>query len=88
MPALPVSLKRLLSAPLIGLIKAYRWLISPLLGNNCRFQPTCSEYAVEALSRYGPLRGSGLAIRRICRCHPWGGKGYDPVPDESANDRR
>ena len=63
-----------------GLIQAYRWFVSPMLGVNCRFAPSCSEYALEAVSRHGALRGSALAAWRLCRCHPWGGDGFDPVP--------
>ncbi|WP_240002529.1 membrane protein insertion efficiency factor YidD [Oleisolibacter albus] len=63
-----------------GLVLLYRWFISPLLGPRCRFAPTCSEYALEALARHGALRGSWLSLRRILRCHPWGGSGWDPVP--------
>jgi uncharacterized protein len=63
-----------------GLIQAYRWFVSPMLGVNCRFAPSCSEYALEAVTRHGALRGSALAARRLCRCHPWGGDGFDPVP--------
>lgn len=66
----------LLSAPII----VYRRCISPCLPSACRYTPTCSEYALEALRRHGPLKGLWLAIRRICRCHPWGGCGHDPVP--------
>jgi hypothetical protein len=66
---------------LIGLIQVYRWFLSPLLGQNCRFYPTCSCYAQESIGRHGPLRGTWLAIRRISRCHPWHPGGYDPVPD-------
>lgn len=66
---------------LIALITAYRWLVSPLLGPNCRFHPSCSAYALEALKQHGALRGSWLAIKRIGRCHPWNPGGYDPVPD-------
>ena len=65
---------------LIGLVQAYRWTISPLLPQACRYEPTCSAYAVEAVRRHGPLRGAWLAGRRILRCHPWGGFGFDPVP--------
>lgn len=71
---------RALAWPLLGLVFVYRNAISPLLGANCRFQPTCSAYAHEALERYGAFRGGQLALRRIIRCHPWGGSGYDPVP--------
>ncbi|MGE0387183.1 MAG: membrane protein insertion efficiency factor YidD [Gammaproteobacteria bacterium] len=66
----------------IGLIEVYRYLASPWLGNQCRFAPTCSVYAIEAIRRYGTLRGGWLALRRIGRCHPWHPGGYDPVPDD------
>lgn len=65
---------------LLGLIKAYRYLLSPLLGPSCRFYPTCSAYAVEAIDTHGALRGSWLAVRRILKCHPWHPGGIDPVP--------
>jgi uncharacterized protein len=71
---------RILSLPLIAFIRVYQWGISPLLGPKCRYTPTCSQYAVEALKKHGLLKGSWLAIRRIARCHPWGGHGVDPVP--------
>lgn len=61
-------------------IRFYRACISPYTPPSCRFVPTCSEYALQALRKHGPLKGLGLAIRRILRCHPWGGSGYDPVP--------
>ncbi len=61
-------------------VRAYRLLLSPWVGNSCRYQPTCSAYALEALERHGAIRGSLLAARRIGRCHPLGGSGYDPVP--------
>lgn len=64
-------------------VRAYRLLLSPWVGHACRFQPTCSAYALEALERHGALRGSWLTVRRIGRCHPWGGWGYDPVPPRS-----
>lgn len=64
----------------IGIIRLYQLVLSPILGPRCRFQPTCSSYAIEAIQIHGGLKGSWLAIRRIARCHPWGGDGYDPVP--------
>ena len=65
---------------LIALVKFYRRYISPLKPPCCRYTPTCSQYALEAIEKYGALKGGWLALRRICRCHPWGGSGYDPVP--------
>ncbi|TAK91552.1 MAG: membrane protein insertion efficiency factor YidD [Burkholderiaceae bacterium] len=65
---------------LLALIRAYRWLLSPWLGNRCRFFPSCSEYASEALQQHGVWHGGGLALRRLLRCHPWHAGGYDPVP--------
>ena len=64
----------------IFLIKFYQKCISPQLGSNCRYTPTCSQYAVEALRKYGPVKGGWLTLKRLARCHPWGGSGYDPVP--------
>ena len=63
-----------------GLIRAYQLVLSPLLGPACRYLPSCSEYASEAIATHGPLAGGWLGVKRICRCHPWGGHGYDPVP--------
>lgn len=65
---------------IIGLIKAYQRWLSPVLGNNCRFQPTCSHYAVAAINKHGTLKGSWLASKRILKCHPLNAGGYDPVP--------
>ncbi len=62
-------------------VRAYRLIFSPWVGHNCRYHPTCSAYALQALERHGALRGSWLAARRILRCHPWGGSGVDEVPD-------
>jgi len=77
----------LLSRLLIGLIWLYRIFLSPFLGRSCRFLPTCSAYAEEAVKLHGPWRGSWLAARRLARCHPWGGAGYDPVPVPHAGAR-
>ena len=68
-------------ALLIGIIQLYRWFVSPLLGPNCRYYPSCSCYAQESIERHGALRGAWLGARRILRCHPWHPGGYDPVPD-------
>jgi len=65
---------------LIGLVKVYQYCISPLTPASCRYIPTCSQYALEALRKYGVFKGGWLALKRILRCHPWGSHGYDPVP--------
>ena len=73
--------KKVLAAPFILLIKFYQVCISPLKGGpTCRFTPTCSQYALEAFRKYGPFKGFWLSLKRVLRCHPWGGSGYDPVP--------
>ena len=72
--------KQILASPLILLIKLYQLIISPWLGPQCRYTPTCSQYGIEALKKYGPLKGSWLTIKRIVSCNPWGGHGHDPVP--------
>jgi putative membrane protein insertion efficiency factor len=72
----------LLRATLIGLIKLYRLTVSPWMPPVCRFTPSCSTYALEAVERHGGIRGGWLAARRLARCRPWGGSGYDPVPVE------
>lgn len=66
---------------LIALIRVYQWLISPMIGPRCRYLPTCSEYAAEAVQRHGPVKGSALAVSRVCRCHPGRPGGLDPVPE-------
>ncbi|AKU14622.1 membrane protein insertion efficiency factor YidD [Aromatoleum toluclasticum] len=65
---------------LLGLLRVYRYAISPMLGRNCRFHPSCSEYAAEAVQRHGALKGGWLALKRVGRCHPFHPGGYDPVP--------
>lgn len=69
-----------MSAILVALIRVYQYLFRPMLGANCRFAPTCSEYAREAIERHGAAKGTSLAIRRVLRCHPYHSGGYDPVP--------
>lgn len=71
---------------LLVVIRGYQVVLSPLLGANCRFQPTCSAYAKEAVLTHGARKGGWLALRRISRCHPWGSHGYDPVPDVDESD--
>lgn len=71
---------RLLSYPFILVIRIYQYVISPALGPKCRFTPTCSQYAAEALKKHGVIKGMALSVKRISRCHPGGGSGYDPVP--------
>ena len=77
---MPNVASRVLAKPLIWLVRLYRLAISPWLGMNCRYQPTCSNYAIEALQVHGVFKGGWLAMKRIGRCHPWGDSGYDPVP--------
>ena len=72
-------LKRWIAIPFIFIFRGYQLLISPLFPPSCRFQPTCSQYGIEALKKHGVIKGLSLAIKRIAKCHPWGGKGYDPV---------
>ena len=70
----------ILRAALIAPIRLYQWTLSPLLGVSCRYAPSCSAYATEAIAAHGPVRGLWLGVKRVLRCHPWGGSGYDPVP--------
>lgn len=78
---------RVLNGLLIGLVRVYQWGISPLLGSNCRFQPTCSAYFIESLREWGPLKGTALGFKRMSRCHPRGGHGHDPVPPNPKRQR-
>ena len=64
----------------VTLIRIYQFLVSPLIGQNCRFTPTCSQYMIDALNEHGLFKGLWLGSKRICKCHPYGGSGYDPVP--------
>ena len=72
--------RRVCALPLIVLVKFYQLCISPFTPASSRYTPTCSQYALEALRKYGPLKGMWLTLKRLSRCHPWGGSGYDPVP--------
>jgi putative membrane protein insertion efficiency factor len=73
------AMKYAFALPFILLIRFYQLVVSPWIGPKCRFTPTCSQYGVEALKKYGPLKGLWLTIKRVSRCHPWGGSGFDPV---------
>ncbi|UEG51007.1 membrane protein insertion efficiency factor YidD [Ferruginibacter lapsinanis] len=74
------TLLQISSYPFILLIKLYQLIISPWLGSKCRYTPTCSQYGIDALKKYGPVKGLWLTAKRIARCNPWGGHGHDPVP--------
>ena len=74
------KLRQIFAWPALKLLRFYKVCISPYLGNHFRYTPTCSQYAYEAISKYGILKGGWLALKRLLRCHPWGGSGYDPVP--------
>ena len=73
-------LNKIVTLPLILLIRGYQLIISPLLGSNCRFIPTCSEYAIESLKGHGVIKGTFFTLKRVGKCHPWGSHGYDPIP--------
>lgn len=74
------SIKWVIGIIFLLLIRFYQYFISPLSGASCRFTPTCSQYGVEAITKYGPFKGGWLTVKRILRCHPWGSHGHDPVP--------
>lgn len=74
------GIKFIFSSIFLAIIKFYQLAISPLLPPSCRYTPTCSQYTVEAIKKYGPFKGGWLGLKRITRCHPWGGHGHDPVP--------
>jgi hypothetical protein len=86
--SLTAAIRRGLSAVAIAVVRLYQLTLSPWLGPRCRFDPSCSDYAIGAIRRFGPLRGGWLACRRILRCHPWGATGYDPVPEDTRHDSR
>ncbi|HKK24409.1 MAG TPA: membrane protein insertion efficiency factor YidD [Gracilimonas sp.] len=76
-------LKLIFSKLIIGSVRLYQLAISPWLGKSCRYTPTCSQYMIEAVNEWGPMKGFWLGIKRIGSCHPWGGEGYDPVPKKN-----
>tara|TARA_Y100000996_G_C22005458_1_gene430437 strand:+ start:91 stop:333 length:243 start_codon:yes stop_codon:yes gene_type:complete len=78
-------LNKIAILPLLLFIRVYQLMISPILGKNCRFDPTCSEYAMGSLKEYGLIKGTFLTIKRIGKCHPWGSYGYDPIPRKMKN---
>lgn len=80
-------LNRWLGIGLIGLIRLYQYVISPLLGSRCRFWPSCSNYAIDAVRLHGPIKGGWLALRRLLKCHPWHPGGVDPVPPRRGHDQ-
>lgn len=80
-------LNKVATFPLLLLIRGYQLIISPLLGSNCRFMPTCSEYAMESLRSHGLIKGIYLTVKRIGKCHPWGGHGYDPIPTKKVENK-
>ncbi len=73
-------IKKIIILPFILLVKAYQYFISPLIPPACRYHPTCSQYSIDALKKHGLFKGLWLSVKRISRCHPWGGHGFDPVP--------
>ncbi len=79
------TINYVIATVMIGAIQLYRWTLSPFIGRFCRFQPTCSVYTLEAIKVYGPWKGGLLGAKRICRCHPAGGFGFDPVPPHDKN---
>lgn len=80
MSAVGLFLRQLISQFFLLLIRLYQILLSPILGASCRYTPTCSQYGIEAIRKYGPFKGGWLTLKRIGRCNPWGGHGHDPVP--------
>ena len=75
-------INKIITSPLIVSIKIYQLFISPIIGQNCRYIPTCSEYSTECLKKFGLIKGIFLSFKRISKCHPWGDNGYDPVPNK------
>jgi len=82
------TLKKILSLPFILLVRIYQYAISPLTPGSCRHFPTCSEYTVQAINIWGPLKGTWLGIKRLSKCHPWGTHGFDPVPQKNEKNEK
>jgi uncharacterized protein len=80
-------LRKIIQFPFIFLVKLYQWVISPLTPASCRYTPTCSHYMIEAIKEWGVLRGGWMGLKRIFSCHPWGGCGHDPVPENPKRSR-
>ena len=80
-------LSKIVTSPLLLLLRGYQLILSPLLGSNCRYMPTCSQYAIESLKKFGLIKGTFLTVKRIGKCHPWGGHGYDPIPTKKVENK-
>ena len=80
--------KRIFNFPIVVIVKIYQWIISPITPQSCRYSPTCSNYMLEALKIWGPIKGTYLGLKRISSCHPCGGGGYDPVPEKELKDKK
>ena len=76
-------INKIITHPIIVIIKFYQFFISPMLGQNCRYLPTCSEYSIQSIKKFGIFKGTFLSLKRISKCHPWGNHGYDPVPNDA-----
>ena len=76
-------INKIITHPIIVIIKFYQFFISPMLGQNCRYLPTCSEYSIQSIKKFGIFKGAFLSLKRISKCHPWGNHGYDPVPNDT-----
>tara|TARA_B100000401_G_scaffold421463_1_gene347716 strand:- start:833 stop:1075 length:243 start_codon:yes stop_codon:yes gene_type:complete len=76
-------INKIITHPIIVIIKFYQFFISPMLGQNCRYLPTCSEYSIQSIKKFGIFKGAFLSLKRISKCHPWGNHGYDPVPNDA-----
>lgn len=83
-----ISVQKIIKFPFIALVRVYQAMISPYLPATCRYAPTCSHYTIEAIEKHGVIRGGKLALKRISSCHPWGGSGYDPVPESVKKNKK